>query len=201
MIYDNVDDASLLDGYLPALVSGSVLITSRDPAAQHDLAKNGCKVSSFSDNDGREFLLSLLPGFDSTDQGEFENAMDLTSQLGGLPLGLKQMAGFLRESGCSISELSDMVRDVEQDEKVFADVSGFAQLGYSNTLSTLWTISLSRLDKETLNLLTFLSFLDPDGISDHIVKSLQTSRCDFPHLFPSGLNAVRYQQILIMCLQ
>lgn len=167
-----------------------MLITSRDPESQHGLANQGCKVQSFDRDEGREFLLNLLPGFDTSNQGHLETAADLTSQLGGLPLGLKQMAGFLRESGCSISDLSGILKDTEQNQKVFADTSGFAKLGYSHTLSTVWTISLSRLNKETLNILGFLSFLDPDGIPEQITKSLRDSRSDFPKLFPSGSNSV-----------
>lgn len=190
MVFDNVDDASLLDEYVPAGSSGSVLITSRDPESQHGLAKQGCKVGSFDKTEGRDFILNLLPGVDVNDKAYVDKVSEITDQLGGLPLGLKQVAGFLRESGIDISELSELLNDTEQNAQIFADTSGFAKLGYGHTLSTVWTMSLSKLDSETLNILGLLSFLDPDGIPEIIMKSVQKSRVELPTLFPSGPNTV-----------
>ena len=190
IVYDNVDDAGLLDEYIPAGFSGSVLITSRDPESQHGLAKQGCKVRSFDKNEGRDFLLNLLPGVDVNNEAYVNSVSEITDHLGGLPLGLRQVAGFLRESGIGISDLSELLKDTKQNEQVFADTSGFARLGYGHTLSNVWTISLSKLDLETLNILGLLSFLDPDGIPETIMKSVQRLRPDLPTLFPSGPNTV-----------
>ena len=190
IIYDNVDDTGLLDEYVPAGSSGSVLITSRDPESQHGLAKQGCKVQSFDRIEGRDFLLNLLPGVDDNDKAYVDKVSEITDQLGGLPLGLKHVASFLRECGIGISELSELLNDTEQNAQVFADTSGFAKLGYGHTLSTVWSISLSKLDSETLNILGLLSFLDPDGIPEIILKSIQKSRVDLPTLLPSGPNTL-----------
>ena len=190
IIYDNVDDAGLLHENLPVGSSGSVLFTSRDPESQYSLTNQGCKVRSFDKNEGRDFLLNLLPGVDVNNEAYVNSASEISDHLGGLPLGLKQVAGFLRKSGIGISDLSELLKDTEQDEQIFADTSGSAQLGYGHTLSNVWTISLSRLDLETRNFLGLLSFLDPDGIPETIMKSVQRSRSDLPTLFPSGPNIV-----------
>lgn len=182
----------MVQAYLPTGGSGSILITSRDPGSLHSLGMKGCKIQSFETADGRDFLLSLLNASHKCTPGCVYEAESLASELGGLPLGIKQMGGFLRESGCSISGLIEILKDKEQNKQMLADETGFARLGYSHTLASVWKISLSRLDKHAFNLLGFFSFLDPDGIHEQIIKCLQNSYADLPDLFPSCPNTVKY---------
>lgn len=181
----------MIEAYLPKGGSGAILFTTRDPAFQQILGTKGCKVQSFETPEGRDFLLSLLEEAHKGTQGYMNDAESLVCELGGLPLGIKQMGGFLRESGCSIRNLLELLKDKEQNKQVLADVTGFTSLGYSHSLSTAWQISLSRLDQQTLSLLGFFSFLDPDGISEQIIKCLQDSLQDFPDLFPSCRNQLK----------
>jgi hypothetical protein len=190
-VFDNVESQDALQDYMPAGGSGAVLITSRNPDSQHGLSISGLKVPCFDADEGSAFLFSMLPGVDGTEHNNRSAAISLTKKLGGSPLGLKQIGGFIRETGCGVEELLQLLTDKAQEKQIFEDSTGFASLGYSHNLSAAWKISLSRLDKLTLSLLIFFSVVDPDHIPETITTSLRSSIHKYEELFPNGNNNIK----------
>jgi hypothetical protein len=181
VVFDNVDNGELLNDFIPRVGNGSVLITSRDPESQFGMAAEGLKIESFGSDEARSFLLAQLPSI-----GASENvavAKTLVTQLGGLPLGIKQMAAFMRETACSISTLLTMIDDVEQHRKIRAYEGAFTRLEYPNTLASALDVSLAGLDAPTFNLLALFSMLDPDGIQDTVTTHLSATFHQFLDIF------------------
>ena len=121
--------------------------------------------------------MTQLPSQAVADRSEKEAITSLMMQLGGLPLAIKQMGSFLRESGCSVVTLLDLLKDTTQFQEILANETAFASKEYNHTLASVWAVSLSKLDSLSLGLLRTLSFLDPDGISGSIVTALRDVVC------------------------
>lgn len=131
-------------------------------------------------------MLSLIPHATRDDPRVKMAAESLSEYLGGLALGLKQMGGFIRESGCDIEDLLTSLQDKEQEKQLFEDK------GANQNLANAWKVSLSALDSTTMNLLISFSFMDPDCVDDHIMKLLRTSCNQYPKLFPAATTNIRY---------
>ncbi|KAI0534764.1 hypothetical protein GGR58DRAFT_481512 [Xylaria digitata] len=170
VIFDNVESGDDLEDSLPIGQNGAILFTSRNAEIHHGLQIEGLEIKPFDNEQGRDFLLQFLPRADRLH--DTHEAEKLAERLGGLALGIKQIASYLRESGMSISELLQVLDDKESERRVFDDRSGFVQLGYRHTLSTAWEISLSRLGNQGRTLLDIISLLDPEEIQISFLKEL-----------------------------
>jgi hypothetical protein len=185
LIFDNLDNLEIVKEFWPHGGVGSVIITSRNPESQHTLAKNGTKVEPFARSEGKDFLMTMLPGSDITMSNP---ATLVSSMLGGLPLALKQMAAFVRESGCSVQQLLVFLRDKSQQQSLFKGEGDFPDLDYEHTVYTAWEVSLSRLSATQMNTLGCLCFLDPDAISQVVMSGLWSACATRPTLFPHVQN-------------
>lgn len=169
LIFDNVDELGPIKHFWPTSGHGSVLVTSRSPALKYSITNSGDMVQCFQNEEGARFLMAMLPGVHESQLGE---AQEISKQLGGLALGIKQMGSFMRESSCSMGEFLDLIRNKQQQGFLFEDDLEFMALDYDHNLATAWDISLSRLDDTASGLLGFLSLLDPDAVTESLVNDL-----------------------------
>lgn len=196
LVFDNVEDVSVLRAFWPTGGIGSVLVTSRDPESHHNLTHEGFKVTPFSRQDGAAFLLQSLTGVDPNSDTNIHLAERISEKLGGLALGLKQMASFMRESSCSMEDFLELFQDKANQQTLFEANAPFAKLGYEHTLATAWNLSLSKISDTALGVLSLFSFLEPDQIPKMIVDSLATESLNgkIPFLQPAN-KATFYQDI------
>lgn len=185
-MFDDVEDLEDIQAYIPSGNHGVVLITSRNPETQHGEAISGLKVPVFNVIEGRKFLLGMLPAVDASKDNEKRSAESLTGKLGGLPLALEQIGGFVREERCSIEKILELLADKDQEKLIFDYSTGFRNMGYGRSLSAAWQISLSRLDKLTTSLLLFFAFMNPYSIRKEILDALEGSIHNYPAIFPDG---------------
>lgn len=94
MVFDNADDLSILKNAWPGSGQGSVLITSRDFSASFSPAATGFHVQPFEDTVGAAALLTLVNKDDTSSENQVL-AKNITHALGGLPLALNQIGGFI----------------------------------------------------------------------------------------------------------
>ena len=179
LIFDNVEDTSLgkLNDFLPTGGKGGVLITSRDPYLEYSFRCRSCKIECFESQEGKDFLMAQIPRWTVEDSQEKDDIVLLTTQLGGLPLAIKQMGSFLRESSCSVTILLDLLKATNHFQEISTNQAIPVDSEYEHTLASVWAVSLSRLDSTALNLLRVLSFLDADGISGFILTALGEFAC------------------------
>lgn len=106
-MFDNIDDADILDDYWPMGYLASVLITSRDPLLKTCIytdgsGQTGISLQSFDQSEATDSQLKLT-------HRERELGEKASGQaLGGLPLAITQMAGVIARNELSFTEFLEM---------------------------------------------------------------------------------------------
>ncbi|KAK4221160.1 hypothetical protein QBC38DRAFT_461780 [Podospora fimiseda] len=180
LIFDNVDDAGILDQIWPASNRGSIILTTRSPAEASKRAANVLSLESFAP-DTRTDILRSLTGTDYTNDEEKGAALAVCELIGGLPLAMVQISGFIRDRGYSYTEF---LRIYEKSaDRVFAKSD--RPVEYDHTLLTTWEISLQNLSDEAARLQNLLSCFDPDLILERLITDTKAEidDSDFDFVF------------------
>lgn len=192
LIYDNVDNLDVLSEYWPRLGRGSVLVTSRDPSAKHNLyTRDGLDLSPLSLTDS-ELLLQRLTQSEA-DHVQRRALEEISQKLDGLPLAISQMSGVFRRLRLSYNDFLKYY-DEEGIEELFKKQTKVAGESQASSLATLW--SLDRLSSSTKALLQVICFLDPDDIPEELLidKAAGTSLANYPksrgHYYDARLELV-----------
>ncbi len=118
LIWDNVEDLTLLDRFLPTIRQGAILLTTRYQALG-TLAQS-LNLPPMKQEEGIVFLLRrakvLEPGateaqicqLASRVLPQYAAAADLVTALGGLPLALDQAGAYLEETQCGLPAYLDL---------------------------------------------------------------------------------------------
>ncbi|KAI8951757.1 tetratricopeptide repeat domain-containing protein [Xylaria longipes] len=168
MIFDNADDPKLLGDYWPD-GSGSVLITSRDPLAKRlfSIQSSGIDLKPLSDSEGGSLLMRLTDSDESPEDDAESTARQISQDLGGLPLAITQMAGYIRRNDLSLSEFLSLYQEAEERTALFGSRFDTGTGVYHHSIATVW--ALEKLSKEAKVLLQTASLLDPDIIQESIL--------------------------------
>ncbi|RHZ46901.1 uncharacterized protein CDV56_103201 [Aspergillus thermomutatus] len=175
---NNADDLELAKHAWPRSSSGSILVTSRDSNAAFALASDGCLVKPFEIETGSAALLNFL-GADSTSNPNREEAKAITTALGGLPLALNQIGGFMVHRKVPLHKFLALYKR----NAASIDSKGARNMDYSHTLATVWEMSLEKLSGNAKALHMLLSFLDPDCVQESLLReesgSIQNPELEF----------------------
>ena len=152
---------SLIKHAWPAGYGGSVLVTSRDSSAALYPASLGCQVPAFDTDNGTAALLHLL-GLDSESTSHQAEAKLITSELGGLPLALSQIGGFIAQRQMSLKSFLGFY----DRNSTTVDAERPESMDCSQTLASVWEMALSGLSRNAKVLIMILSFLDLNGINE-----------------------------------
>ncbi|KJR86769.1 uncharacterized protein SPSK_02194 [Sporothrix schenckii 1099-18] len=167
LIFDNVDEITMLDPFWPAGPHGSILITSRDPLTKTDLATRGVDVPPMSEV---ECVLMLCTEVDElpTKPATKEAALALVRPVGRLPLAIAQCAARIRRTDTSIEEYmnrfgrGDLMNELKKVQVLPP------QQQYKHVLDTVWRFE--RFSAPALGLFHVLAFFDPDSVSERILE-------------------------------
>lgn len=170
LVFDNADDLEILRCAWPANGRGSVLLTTRDPSACYSPASAGFHVEPFDDEVGSEVLLHLV-GIDAQSSSNRADAKPIIKALGGLPLALNQIGGFIAQRRLRLTEFLPLYE--RNSARINARKQGIG--GYDRTLSTVWEMSMSKLSGDSQRLLHLLPLFNPDNIHESIF--LEGSAC------------------------
>lgn len=155
LVFDNVEDPEHLDQYrLSGRASGHVLVTSRNAAWRS--VGTPVEVAAMNPDEAVAFMLRRSGGHDPS------AAALIAAELGFLPLALEQAAAYIDETGISLPEYSNLLRD-HKASLLKRGNPGF----YSYTVATTWELSFSRvghLSPDAADLLRLCAFLGPDDI-------------------------------------
>lgn len=148
----------------PTNGQGSILLTTRDASACNSPATAGFHVQPFDGSTGSEVLLHLI-GADAKSPTNQEKAQEITQALGGLPLALNQIGGFIAQRKMPLQDFLPLYeRNAAKIDSRKTSISG-----YEHTLSTVWEMSISKLSGDPCILLNLLSFFQPDAISETVL--------------------------------
>lgn len=183
LVFDNVDDPQVLEGFLPLGAPGCVLFTSRDPHAKHSafLATAGVDIQPFSEQESSQLLERLT--------NKTGHSSAIHERLGGLPLAITQMASVIIRQELSLAEF---IESYDEEIKTHSSEllrTRFPSLTQSNDYKeTLWSVWAFQALKHSRGLLDVLSMLDPDGIPEAILTH-HGRGIILLNNFPSTLNA------------
>lgn len=170
LIFDNADDLEVLRHAWPTNGAGSVLLTTRDANAVHSPASRGFHVQPFDITAGSEVLLNLI-GLDSASASNRERAVEITKALGGLPLALTQIGGFIVQRKLPLRDFLPLYeRNASRIDARKTSISD-----YEHTLSTVWEMSMKKLKGDALILFNMLPYFQPDSIDEIILSQGSTS--------------------------
>jgi tetratricopeptide (TPR) repeat protein len=167
VIFDNATAPEDLQPYLPA-GSGSILVTTRNQAwsANPDLVFD---LDALPDTVVAAWLARVLPGSDVA------VINDLATCLGGLPLAVVQALAYIRtRPGETAASYLDHFATKEGQREALSR----RPPDYPRPVATTWDLATEALAEEApaaVQLLSYLAYLDPDGVALHLIEGLAGS--------------------------
>ncbi|KAI7459755.1 hypothetical protein KC357_g9118 [Hortaea werneckii] len=178
LVLDNVDDSQVLEAAPPLGSLGSLIVTSRDPTIAFGATSSKIQLQPFDPSRGTEAILNLL-GKASASDTERSFARGINEALGGLPLAITQISGFIAQQKLSMSVFVPLY------ERNAARINRRSVSGHQDEhiLSTVWAIAIQTMASEPRHFQSLLAFFDPDKIQESIliegIPYLQTDRLNF----------------------
>lgn len=118
----------------------------------------------FDADTGSAALLNIL-GLDMESASNQEDAKAVACALGGLPLALNQIGGFIVQRKIPLKSFLALYNR----NSASVDAKGTMSINYNHTLATVWEMALSKLSGSAKVLHMILSFLNPDYIQEALL--------------------------------
>lgn len=105
-------------------------------------------------------------------------ALQLSAALGGLPLAVAQVSGYLSTINYTIQEFLEVYHETGHngDDMLFGLEA--TDCNYDLTLKTVWDMTMTKLNPKAQSLLRVLAFLDPDNIPEYLVSGSDVRKAD-----------------------
>ncbi len=174
LILDNVEHLEQVEAFLPTRGNGHTLLTTRSQAL--GAAMESIELDTLSHEEGALFLLRraklLKPEapLEQTSENQRQEAEDICSMLGGLPLALDQAGAYIEENQCRLMDYRQLY-ETRRGDLLRRPGRGGARTT-SQVVATTWTLSfeqVEQLNPAAADLLRLCAFLHPDGISEALL--------------------------------
>ena len=167
LIFDNADDLSLLQQYLPQGGNGRVLLTTRANAV--GALAEPLEVETMGVIEGTHFLLRRTQRQNASDE-EINEASNVVMALDGFPLALDQAGAYIEETGCSFGDYLQLYHD---HRKILLARRGRQTTNYPDSVATTWSLSFEKIEQANAaaaELLRLCAFLAPDHIPEELLR-------------------------------
>jgi len=174
LIFDNVENLTVLRTFIPSNVRGHVLLTTRTQATGTIAQRiDLCKMAR---DEAELFLLRRIkklfqdaPLADAS-HSDVEQANEIAELLGDLPLALDQAGAYIEETGCSLNDYLSL--SSTRRAKLLAMRGG---LGADHPMSVAATFNhsfekVAQASSTAIDLLRFCAFLDPIAIPEELIR-------------------------------
>jgi hypothetical protein len=105
----------------------------------------------------------------STSEGRI--AEEISRELGGHPLAISHVAGFIASAKCSLSSFLEKFQlRLSYSKRIWGQETNNVTFHYERTLETVWDIALAELSTEARDLIDILAFLSPESIPEELVE-------------------------------
>jgi len=172
LILDNADELTLLPDFLPPNLGGHLLLTTR--AAATGRLAHRMEIETLQPEQGALFLLRraalLAPDAELSQASsqDREQALQISQELGGLPLALDQAGAYLEETGMGLASYWQIYQQyranlLQQRGGLIAD--------HPAPVATTWLLSFKEIEKKNpaaADLLRICAYLSPDAIPEEI---------------------------------
>ncbi|KAK3673350.1 hypothetical protein LTR78_006896 [Recurvomyces mirabilis] len=161
LVFDAVEDSSMLNAFWPYDGPGSILITSRSTFGW----SNSLQLVPFSVEEASRYLLDVTERDEA--QENHSEIVNVSRKLGGLPLALTQMAGIMTKSDMSFADFARAYNERELRHQLLetAPSPELQAPQYEHSVASVFALENIRHGAALLNA---CSMLDPDGISERI---------------------------------
>ncbi|KAL9103692.1 MAG: hypothetical protein Q9163_001286 [Psora crenata] len=170
LIFDNVEDIRDLETYLPTETKnrGSVIVTTQRPRSRRITRSfYNIELHSFDEDQGAKLLFKYLER-EPNHEAEENLARETSCIVGGLPLAIATIGGYINESESSVAEFLEIMK---RSSNAWEDTQHTKVMHYERTLGTVFDIALKELPPKTRNLIEILAFLNPDSIPEGILNA------------------------------
>jgi tetratricopeptide (TPR) repeat protein len=171
LIVDNASDLATVHGFIPQSAKGHVLLTTQAQATGDIQA---IEVRDMLPEDGALLLLTrakiIKPGAPlSAAAGVARDiAMQISTELGGLPLALDQAGAYIEETRCGLASYLDLYR--QRRAELLKRRGGFGP-DHPESVATTFALSFEEVasaNPAAADLLRACAFLHPDAIPEEI---------------------------------
>ena len=130
-------------------------------------------MRSLNEEEGAKLLLSYLP---HSDHGEPDGqARSICHELGGLPLAIVHVAGYLGQSQIPLARFLKEYR-AAYSPKVADNYTSLYKTQYEKTYSNVWSFALNELPTGVRDFIDTLAFFSPDSVHEDIfLRGMRTS--------------------------
>ncbi|KAI1462266.1 TPR-like protein [Annulohypoxylon moriforme] len=163
IVFDNVDDLQVMKIIWPTSSHGSILLTTRNFDVANNPYSRCIQLEPFDEFEGTLMLIKQI-GLDPTVDSNAEHATAIVQVLGGLPLALSQIGGFIAQRKLPLKNFIPLY----ERNAAKIDSRKTVKDDYEHTLSTVWDVSFQKLPEDATRLLNLLIFFDPDGVDEAI---------------------------------
>jgi len=173
LILDNADELALLSDFLPPTPGGHLLLTTRATATGR-LAQR-LEIDTLLPEYGALFLLRraalLAPDAElsQASQEEQKQALQISQELGGLPLALDQAGAYLEETG---TDLASYWQIYQQHRTDLLQRRGGLVNDHPASVATTWSLSFQKIEEKSpaaADLLRLCAYLVPHIIPEEIL--------------------------------
>ena len=198
LILDNADELALLQGFLPPALGGHLLLTTR--AAATGRLAHRLEIETLLPQQGALFLLRraglLAPdaALSQASAQERELAVQISQELGGLPLALDQAGAYLEETGTALVSYWHIYQQHRAD---LLQQRGGLVADHPTPVATTWSLSFQRIEEKNsaaADLLRVCAYLAPDAIPEEILR-VGASQLG-PVLAPVAADAFLFSQAI-----
>jgi len=174
LVLDNVDDAAMIQDFVPIERPGHVLLTSRAQALG-PLAQR-IEVETMGITEATLLLLRrsryLTPDafLDHVSEDHLTAAETIAMEMDFLPLALDQAGAYIEEVGCSLSAYLELYR---AHRKELLRRRGSVPTDHPEPVATTWSLSFQQIELASpaaAQLLQFCAFLEPDAIPEELIS-------------------------------
>ncbi|MFE0384638.1 tetratricopeptide repeat protein, partial [Streptomyces bungoensis] len=180
LVFDNVEDPADLRHYLGTLPDGHHLATSRTATGWHTIAPT-MPLGLLDADAAVNLLCTLALGPEPPTPQQRQDAAALAAELGYLPLALEQAGAYLFETGTSLADYRQMLRQVMD--------TAAGGIDPERTIARIWRHTLTaieRRDPQAVTLLDAMAWLAPDDIP----RALLAQLCPNPLALGEALGAL-----------
>lgn len=170
LILDNADQLTMVDEFLPPVVGGHILLTTRAQAT--GTLANRIEVDTLDREESIFFLLKRAKALgpdaplSEAKQQDYTAAKEIVEAVDALPLALDQVGAYIEETGMSLSSYLKLREDVLAREGRFSKE-------HPENIYTSLSLSfrqIKRTNPAAAELLCFCAFLASDAIPEAFIR-------------------------------
>lgn len=171
LVFDNAEDATLINSFWPHSRNGAILITSRNPAfATSNVGGVGEFLPPLSEASAVQMVKAQVPKLFTGGENDEKEALEVVKRVGCLPLGIQASIGLINEADCSLRDYNQqwtnpmaVLKDARK-KHVFRNFAPYENVG--DELEEVWLGSLTSLDAHSRFMIEIFALLDPDNIQE-----------------------------------